>query len=165
MPRKINFKQLERELSKGGSVYELPQLSKKFWNRVGRAVAQEIKTRTNQSRQLTEAKHGASQRRMKPLKPSTIAARRRRGVSGEGATPEKSSLSDTGQMMRDVTFKLVDKGIKLFFKSQRSNDIAYWHNYEDTSPSKRFFLWLSAKQIKQIKGRIIREFNRSFRKQ
>lgn len=164
MPKKITFPELEKEFKKGGRIYEAAQFDGKFWKAQGDAVLNEMKVRAFQSKQLSEPKHGSATTAMKPLKPKTIQARRRKGVSGFGATPEKSSLSDSGKMLRDMTYKLIKGGVRLFFKSQRSNDIAYYHNYRGTSPSERFFFYLDKNQLKGLKKRILNKFNKNLRR-
>lgn len=47
-----------------------------------------------------EASQRPRRTRLKPLAPSTIEARRRRGVTGEGGRPELSNATDTGQMLK-----------------------------------------------------------------
>ena len=164
MPKDISFKQLEKEFQKGGRIYEAANFDKKTWKILADDHVRQMKVRAYNSKQLSEPKHGSSVRGMKPLRPKTIQARRRKGVSGFGATPEKSSLSETGKMLRDMSWRPIKRGIEFFFKSEESNERAYWHNFQGTSKSERYFFWFSNKQLKDIKKYIIRKFNDNLRK-
>lgn len=59
-----------------------------------------------------------SKKSLKDLAPSTIKARRRKGVKGKFGRPDKSNLTDTGQLLDAIkSMVLNDENYKVFIKN------------------------------------------------
>ena len=70
----------------------------------------------------SDTKDNPSKRKLKPLKPSTIDARRKKGVRGKFGSPNVSNLTDTGQMLDSMVTKVKGDGYQLLIPNSPRTD-------------------------------------------
>jgi hypothetical protein len=96
---------------------------------------------------------GSQERKLKPLKKSTIDRRRakeRAGLLATDTTPSTSNLTETGKMLGDIGYKLIDAGVKLSFKNERSRQVA-----EHVQDQGRPFFKLTNSEKKELRNIVV----------
>lgn len=111
-----SFRQLERELKKISDEIG----SQKNTQSVGRIGLEIIYTRVKDGFGVTsDSISQPRKRRLKALDPKTIAQRKRRGVRGFRGSPEKSNLTDTGQLLDSIEVRAGKNKFSLIIPNTR----------------------------------------------
>lgn len=106
--------------------------------------------------------HKKKKVRLKPLKASTVASRRRKkrggGLSGL-TSPKKSNLTESGDMLDDLSFKSSNPGtdkanLSIDFQTEEEARKAEWHHEGAGNLPERKFMYLSDKEVKKVSVQI-----------
>ncbi len=94
--------------------------SQRTRNGIAMEIADRIRERTRQGYGVKKA--GASQSKLKPLKPSTIESRKRKkkkGLLSDKTSPGKSNLTESAQMLDALKGRAINKLVSLEFAGKR----------------------------------------------
>jgi len=97
---------------------------------------------------------GAAKEKLKPLKPRTIEHRTylfNRGELLTGSKPNRSHLTMTGEMLKDITWKTARQNVTILFSDREQAAKAAYN----TGLDRPFFL-LSDKEIKAIRQILVK---------
>jgi phage gpG-like protein len=64
--------------------------------------------------------------------------------------PSKSNLTETGQMLNDITYSTSQNSIRIFFKTERSDTIALYHETGTSKMPARPFFHLTKTEAKEV---------------
>lgn len=93
-------------------------------------------------------KHKGGKDKLAPLKASTIKARKKKRLSGF-TRAGMSNLTETGNMLADITYRIRKSKIVFSFKDAFSKKKAKWAKDGSSNRAKRPFLNLTAQEYKQ----------------
>ena len=161
---KIDLKDFEDKLKQSFAITK-KAIDKKMLESVLKEAVKMIKVRVSQGYGSDKGK----KTRLKELKPSTVKSRERKKKKGKlasGVGPKKSRLTETGQMIDAITYKINNMVGELFFKRARrggkitNEELASLHEYGGTKagrPPKRPFFSITDQEKKKLTNILRRE--------
>ncbi len=121
-------------------------LAPKNKKRIGKLAVRLIQVRTR----LGFGVRSGEKVKLKPLADSTVKRRRKKALSGLTG-PGTSNLTESGQMLEDITFTVKSDTVSIDFSTARSQKIAQYHHEGAGKLPKREFFDLTDKELKQLR--------------
>lgn len=87
---------------------------------------------------------GGPQGKFLPLAPSTVSKRKANPKLSPSTSPKRSNLTDTGQLLDSIEFRIVGQRIEIYLAGERNQKVA-----EYVSPARPFF-HLSATEVSRL---------------
>ncbi|RTL05197.1 hypothetical protein EKK58_08595 [Candidatus Dependentiae bacterium] len=147
-------------------------ISSKTLTPIAQKAAEIIKRRTRLGQGV--AASGEKKKALAPLADSTKLSRKKKQKRGELSdltTPNRSNLTETGEMLESLEGRAINKLIEVSVKGDRNKKLAAFHTLGRSSPTfmpKRPFLNLAMEDIKQLTAVLQDEFtnilNKVFKK-
>lgn len=111
-----------------------------------------------------DTKDKPRRKKLKPLSPSYINQRRRKGVRGEFGSPSRSNLTNTGQMLDSFKVKVSSNGFQVTIPNSARRDSKSNRQIANFVRRVRPFFALTGAEIRIIKKVIRDEVTKVFRK-
>jgi len=131
-------------------------VSPKELNKIGNFEAGLIKRRSRLGYGVP--KDLSAKEKFKELRPKTVAARKRKKLASE-TTPNKSNLTETGQLLNDLVSKIEGRSTLIGHTKDRNKRIGAFHQTGGGSLPQRRYLGLALEDLKQIKAQMQDAFN------
>lgn len=113
--------------------------SKRILDAAGASMTESIVKRTRLGKGVQDNKENPT--KLKKLETSTVRRRKQLKKAGQltgpNATPGKSGLNRTGEMLNDVNYKASRGKLDIFFKTEKSREKAFW--VQKNNPDFKFF--------------------------
>lgn len=129
-------------------------LSPQTLNTVGATFAEQIKKRTRLGYGVPDP--GVAQEKLKPLSDDYKKWRKEnKSKLSDATTPAKSNLTQTGEMLDSITYRVEGRSVILFF----SNAFAKYKAWANTERGRPFFTLSKAerKQLRDLLMKILRD--------